>query len=58
MSCWCYDLVGKIAIAIIVWRIALSIYRRFIMKAKNPKSYGKWAIVTGFVECVDNNFNK
>lgn len=41
------QLVGAITIAIIVWRLSLSFHRRFIRKPKDPKQYGKWAIITG-----------
>jgi hypothetical protein len=39
--------VGVLALTVVIFRILLNIYRRFILPAKHPKSYGKWAIVTG-----------
>lgn len=54
---------GQFCIFIIIWRSALSIYRRMILPAKHPKSYGKWCIITGSTggigkEFVNNLANK
>jgi 17beta-estradiol 17-dehydrogenase / very-long-chain 3-oxoacyl-CoA reductase len=39
--------VGALTLAILAWRACLCIYRRVIKPPRTPKSYGKWAIVTG-----------
>lgn len=49
-------MVGWFTLLIIVWRSALSIYRRKIQPAKDPKSYGKWAIVTGSTSGIGKDF--
>lgn len=48
--------VGYIALAIIVYRSALSIYRRLIRRPKAPESYGKWAIVTGSTSGIGKEY--
>ena len=40
-------LVGWLTIAVLSWRMSLSMYRRLIQAPKDPLAYGKWGIVTG-----------
>jgi hypothetical protein len=42
-----FRLLGQITIALLLWRVGLSIYRRLILPSKKPLEFGKWAIVTG-----------
>jgi len=49
-------LLGIAIITILVWRILLSIYRRLIIPAKHPLTYGKWAIVTGSTSGIGKEF--
>lgn len=48
--------VGGITLVIIVYRVALSIYRRLIRAPKRPDSYGKWAIVTGSTSGIGKEY--
>jgi len=41
---------GQFLLVVAAWRALLSMYRRLILPAKHPRSYGKWAVVTG---CTD-----
>jgi len=49
--------IGLITVIISVWRISLSIYRRLILPAKKPKSYGRWAVVTGSTSGIGKEFS-
>ena len=42
-----YDLIGKFFLFYFACKIFASIYYRLIKKPKDPRSYGKWVIVTG-----------
>ena len=47
---------GGLIALILLWRISLSIYRRCIVPAKHPRSYGKWAVVTGCTGGIGKEF--
>lgn len=49
-------IIGYTTLVIIIWRSALSIYRRLILPAKDPRSYGKWAVVTGTTSGIGREF--
>jgi 17beta-estradiol 17-dehydrogenase / very-long-chain 3-oxoacyl-CoA reductase len=48
--------VGVITLLIIVYRVALGIYRRLIRQPKKPTSYGKWAVVTGSTSGIGKEY--
>jgi short-subunit dehydrogenase len=43
-------------IAIVSWRILLSMYRRLVLPAKHPLAYGKWGIITGSTSGIGKEF--
>lgn len=49
-------LTGLSTIIIILWRIALSMYRRLILPTKHPKELGKWTIITGTTSGIGKEF--
>ena len=48
--------IGCVALCVAAWRILLSMYRRLVLPPKDPKSYGKWAIVTGTTSGIGKAF--
>jgi 17beta-estradiol 17-dehydrogenase / very-long-chain 3-oxoacyl-CoA reductase len=48
--------VGVVTLLIIVYRVALGVYRRLIRQPKKPTSYGKWAIVTGSTSGIGKEY--
>lgn len=48
--------VGALTIVIALWRALLSIYRRLIRQPKDPRSYGKWAIITGSTSGIGKEY--
>lgn len=51
-----YEVVGAVSILLLIRRIAISVYRRLIIPAKDPLEYGKWAIVTGSTSGIGKEF--
>jgi 17beta-estradiol 17-dehydrogenase / very-long-chain 3-oxoacyl-CoA reductase len=49
-------LTGIVVLLIAAWRIPLEIYRHHLLPPKAPKSYGKWAIVTGSTSGIGKSF--
>ena len=49
-------LFGLAVLTVIVLRVLLAIYRRFLTAGKNPLAYGKWAIVTGSTAGIGKEF--
>ena len=44
--------IGVIALLGVAFRVVLNIYRRLILRGKDPLSYGKWVIVTGLSQSL------
>jgi len=48
--------VSVVLLLVAVWRGCLSLIRRLVIPAKKPRSYGKWAIVTGSTAGIGEEF--
>ena len=45
-----------VLLILVIWRTGLSLIRRLLLPARDPLSYGKWAIVTGSTSGIGEEF--
>lgn len=50
------NLISVLVVIVVIWRGCLSLVRRLVLPAKSPRSYGKWAIVTGSTAGIGEEF--
>ena len=50
------NLLSVLVLLVVAWRGGLAIIRRLVVPAKRPRSYGKWAVVTGSTAGIGEEF--